>query len=353
MMMTMIYHQVPTLKRIVILLLCLFIAGCFPKTPEVRTLSEGEQKLERLLHDDMKLDVTIRPQGDTLYLYAPMETNLHAIKSSPYPPPMTHNYRNVLEVNHVETRYENRTFYVDYDIAVNRAYPIEDPGVLTATSREFQQLSQKILKAVLSAFGDLDGKDGKDTGPEFIVVVIVNIKSGIHTKLTFHFEDYRKIQANALAFEESRIRILQQMLGDKNLIDDRTGKNLDYKEITWGDFLARQIKNRINFMIPKTKDINADINETVNTLTYQTLSAYDFDGYDNVVFRDLRDETIETLQKEELEKYKEQVQEPEQGRIYNLRFNYDPDKGVTMEEVDPSAEEKPLEAESKNPFVVN
>ncbi|MCX7661547.1 MAG: hypothetical protein N2Z79_02540, partial [Candidatus Omnitrophica bacterium] len=78
--------------------------------------------------------------------------------------------------------------------------------------------------------------------------------------------------------------VIQNILFDPNLLDNREAININYKPIEWGDFIASQIKHRIRlkFETPELKRENVDIDKEIVKIVSSVLKIYSFRDFSGV-----------------------------------------------------------------------
>jgi hypothetical protein len=275
------------MKRLVPLLVIALLVcpGCQKKKAEAppATLPEAQQKFVSTLRSEHKLNVSVFNAGSTLWIYLPMEEDLvdyHGSKRSDQEKQKKQFLINTFEGNKKDEAYR---FMFDITDGVKTS---KDPGYKSEATEAFVRNRTLIYGTINENFIDLD----KDKAPEFIVVVVANIKKGIAYKTIFNLEDYTKYRSEVIPFEEYNMREFSELYGDADLVGDKTGKNLKVTPVEWPWFLIEQVKNRVNFKFlrsdfPPEGDIVIELAGIIaNTFRY-----YDYKDFTMVVLKDLRD----------------------------------------------------------------
>ena len=257
----------------------LTIAGCSPQKEE-QPLSrrESENKIIQILENDYDLNPITQWAGDTFWLYIPTEKPLFAISASPRSQPIKKKY--ILQF--IDTVFEDNVLRIEYDVVP--AFKIAVPnGISNRYTQEFNLRYQNVTHALSRSFFT------SENPPQFIVLVIADIKEGIELATTFYLEDLKKYQSGALPQDEYGVRIQTEPAGNKEIKHDITGAHIEYKDIDIKNFIAKQVATRITFKF-QNSDFPPDKNyedEIVNAII-KTFHAYDFNDFTSVLLNDLR-----------------------------------------------------------------
>ena len=180
--------------------------------------------------------------------------------------------------------------------------------------------------------------------PQFVVVMVADIRKGIATKSTFYLKDLRQFVTEALPPDEYYMREINEIIGKEDLIQDKLGKNAPYAEITWPYFLTEQIKTRIKY-----KFTNADLSDDAVPATEiakaaaNTLRFYPFAEYTGVLLYDVRSKKELDLTKNLLKGYTEKAVWEEQDRkltTIHFQLPQDPTQGVVVNSISTTSDEK-------------
>jgi len=147
--------------------------------------------------------------------------------------------------------------------------------------------------------------DEKDV-PEFIVMTIADIVTGIESQTLFYASDLRRALVDQ-SFREEYVKrtISDYPQGNENIIDDATGEHLDYHAITWREFITKQIVHRIKFKyersgFPPTEDTKTEMLTQIGI----TINTYDFSDFEMIDISDLNEKLNYSVGLEELSEYK-------------------------------------------------
>ena len=303
------------------------LTGCFKITPPVTSLKEAYQKFVTLCKEEYSLDVKVRQLNDTVYIYLPIDQVIVDIAAKTMLEPQAEAKATVQtdQLKFIESAFAENAFKIDYAVASTKNYPTKDPGYQTAYGEEFKEKQRNILTSIFRAFGDLGIVPGdveyKDAGrqekhktfvdahlsvdqpPEFVVLVIADIKKGIEIETIFNFSDLKRTMVGELLEDEYQKRTLYELRGGQQIIGDMEGKHLDYKEILWPDFIARQIKNRVSLAY-QNKMIEPGNNEdNILKIVAQTIRNYGFKNFSNILLHNLETDAKSSHGREHLKIY--------------------------------------------------
>ncbi len=261
------------LSRFNAVLLCAvaLCGGCAKATPPVSTLQEAHQKLVTILTDEIGRSAVIMPSGTTLYIYVPVDMELVEQRATRRDPSGSGRPASKEQLNTVDVRRTDAGVAIDYDISPVTVYP-KSPGYVSTTPEAVARLNQNILAAINRAYGDLAGNTD---AIRFVVVLLVNTRTGFGVRTLFYLPDLRLSIAGILPQEEAARRMMSEFFGEEKMIGDRLGRSIDAREITWDEFLARQIRYRIEFAYTRSDfPPTGTPEETMRRIAEEAFAAY-------------------------------------------------------------------------------
>ncbi len=299
----------------VLVFIFLAIAGCSSKK-EQQPLSrlESERKIIQILENDHNLKPVAQWEGDTFWIYIPIEKPLFAIAASGTSRTVEKKY--ILQF--VESIFNNSTLEIEYDVVP--AFKMAPPnGITNRYTQTFNNKYQNITNALSRAFFTAKNP------PKFIVVIIADIKDGIEMMTTFYTEDLKKYQSGALPADEYMVRIHNEPYGADEIKNDKEGKHVESYDIKMRDFVSRQIKNRINFKF-QNSDFPPDKNyeDEIIDAIIKTFHAYDFNDFSSVSLSDLRQDKKQTLSFEKIKKLQDPLPKEKassEGKVITIDFS--------------------------------
>jgi len=138
--------------------------------------------------------------------------------------------------------------------------------------------------------------------PDFYVIVLADIVTGLEVRTYIYLKDLLRGMTD-LSFSEEYTRrlITDDPTGQTSIINDKTGRHLKTFDLTWPEFLTKQIVTRIKFKYAQSDFPPSDDTESeILKITAQTLNGYSFDEFSNVELTDLADNKSLVLDKTKL-----------------------------------------------------
>lgn len=319
------------------LISCLFLFSCSKPPapiPEISTLSAAQRYFLQICHDELKQDVVLIPKGKTLWVYVPLEINFFDVKATQKNQTPSAPTLKSWSIQFLESSFEDKSFLVKFDFAITKKYDQKNTtyqnkysdkyseiqrGILTALTRAYFDVGQKNIDAPILVGNKKDPKTNDElaermtrnpltssegeTPPEFFVMVFADIKNGVAIKSISYFNDMKMALSNppALTNEEYAQRYVYDIYGDENLIGDKTGGRLKTEDIQLGDFLAKQIENRVKFQFTQSGfPPTGEVQDEIWTIIAQVCRLYNFTDFEKIKLIDLRTETESTFNKSQL-----------------------------------------------------
>lgn len=279
--------------------LLLFSLSCSPKPIQEISVSQAHKKFLDLCESELNLNVVTKMVGRTFYVYVPMKEDILKTKGTKDGPMRSTEYNEVPVINFVETNYKDGIFDVQYDIALKRNYP-QSLGYTSTYADWYQEKQQGLLSAANRSFADL-AED--EPSPQFFVLVVADIVSGVEIESILYFEDLRHglSIAQALPQDEFLKRFVYELRGKEDIIGDNTGQHINYTDISFPQFLAKQITTRINFKYQRSSfPPSANTREELKKIIIETFDAYDYEDYSTVKLHNLAEDSTESLTSSQL-----------------------------------------------------
>ncbi|MCD4781202.1 MAG: hypothetical protein K8S27_11750 [Candidatus Omnitrophica bacterium] len=312
-------------------------------TPGI-TLDEANKKFIRLCEQTLEMTPVLRKEQNTLWIYFPMEGPILDIIPSPLGPSKSNQPTRKAAIKYLDVVYDQRAFVIEFDIAGEKSYPI-DYGYTSGFSKIYQRIQSKVIEATQQTYFEIEKVPGDveykhplkkqthrrlvksyvktDKAPEFLALVIADINKGIEVVSFLYLNDLKRVMSKlqSITPEEYRRRYVTELRGGTQIVDDKTGSHIKYRPLPLSEFIARQIKNRIDYQYKKSSfpPHNVAKLEILNQ-TYQTMQAYAFKEYDKIYVYDLATSLEMEVTPEELSKYA--IEAPERkGQYFILEFN--------------------------------
>lgn len=296
--------------------LCL-AAGCSKNQIQTLEPGDGEVKLAQILTEENKLNVVLKVFEKSVWIYVPIEDELFKLKLDRQGVLTSNESLEVPHINYVETSFNDRSFSVEYDIQMQRKY-VKSFGYNNSFTEDVVKIQQNVLAAVSRSYFDMEEEDR----PVFVAFVIANIVTGIEIQIMFAVQDLKRAYADPGFQEEYTQRIVSDIpIGMKSIIDDKKGDHVAFHDITWEEFLAKQMNFRIRNKYERSAFFpSADTHYEILSQVKRTINAYQFDDFDSIILNNLVNKTKETITPDELNNLEIESPRP-QGTLHTLEFN--------------------------------
>lgn len=277
-------------KRALAVILIFLAAGCSKlELPPITTLSAAEKRFNHICQEEYNFTPVTFRLRNTVWIYIPLEKDIFAFKASDQGPSNSTEASKSFAINYLDGSFTDATFRVQYDIGPVKKYA-KDPGYTTVYSDQFQERQRAILTAIFRAYGELPtDKRSPDRAPDFFVLVIADIKTGLETKTIFYFPDFKRAMTDQFFYEEfTRRTVSDDPVGDTAIIGDTAGKHLRPKDIVMGEFLAKQIIFRIRYKFQRSDfPPEGNVNDELLGIIRETAKSYGFTDYRGSVLTNL------------------------------------------------------------------
>ncbi len=308
--------------------------SCAPsKMPQKTTLSSAQEKFLKICKEELKYNVAVIPHGKTMWVYVPLADGILDLRAAPKNQAPKAETKTSWSINFLETKFSNKTFTINFDIAQTKKYDRDvsyqnkytddcnkrQRDVVNALTRAYFDVGQTNIEAPLSVGNKSTDKANEklvekmtsnpitalkdEIPPEFFVIVFADTKRGVAIKTINYFEDMRMALSNppAISNDEYIKRYISEIYGDEDLIGDKTGERLKTEEIQLGDFLAKQIENRIKFQFTQSGfPPTGAVQDEIWGIIAETCRLYEFKDFEKIKLIDLQTEKESTFDKSQL-----------------------------------------------------
>lgn len=277
----------------------LSLAGCLPPSPPVQSLSEAGQKFLKICQEELKLNVLTRAYPHTLWIYLPAEQRLIDYKSTQDGPTKSKEAAENFVINYLDTYFSAEAFHIEYDIRKSIQYPVSY-GYTSIYTDDYQEIQSQILTSLHRSYSGLGIETDKEPGanterpPDFIVLVAADIKTGIEIVSLFYYEDFKRAMTDPTSMPQDEFakRNVTELQGQDSIIGDDRGKHVDYHDITWPEFVSKQIRQRVRFKYQHSDfKPTEDIEEEIMTIVAETIKAYNFTDFQTIKLYNLETRT--------------------------------------------------------------
>jgi len=265
-------------------LIIALLAGCSP-SPQSNYLKKDIPKaIKDIAKKELGLEITCRMVDQTLWVYWPVDNLFEPLKK-----PLK--YTEKFTVEEDKCKFKRGNFLLAYKIAPLE--PVEKTQEFGYDKKVLEKINRlwNVIRRVLFS---IDRK--KSLEPEYILLIITDIKNGFEIRDTCSFPDLKKISYGFISVEEYQHRSLQKSDFLPQVVGDKNGDYLQYHNLAAEDFICQQIQHRIRLKFQKPEvEKNADIDREVEKVVANTLKIYKFDDFNAVEFNNLASKKKFTL----------------------------------------------------------
>jgi hypothetical protein len=245
--------------------------GCSSSTGPSYLNEDTDEAIRDICKKEYNFDVVTNLSGNTLWVYIPLEDIIKQAKK-----PVKSFERFVIEQNN--NAFEGGVLKTEYLI---KPIPEKEKWQQVEYDKDASKKISGVYRVILRVL--FSSQQPKKGAVQFIVIVTADIKNGFIMKEVFYYLDFKKMAYNFISYTEFQHRALEDVQVAPEFIGDKEGKNLKFKEVTFEEFIAGQIQNRIQLKFNKPEvPKNADIDKEVLKAVISTFRIYDFRDFTNV-----------------------------------------------------------------------
>jgi hypothetical protein len=247
----------------------LFLTACNSSITPSFLKEDISKAVKDICKKEYQLDIITNLTGRTFWVYMPLEN----IITKPAKP---EKYIERFLVEDRKNQLDERILRVSYLIKpVPETEKLQDMTLDKSVNTKIFNVLQVIRRVLFS----LDNRQTK-SNPLFFCIVTADIANGFELKQIFHCLDLKKLSYGFISQTEYQHRIVQDTGVSPQIIKDKEGKHVVYRDITLEEFLADQIQGRIRMKFQKPEvEKNADIDREVLKIVYFTLNTYAFKDF--------------------------------------------------------------------------
>lgn len=248
--------------------LILFLSACNSSVRPSFLKEDITRAVKDISKKEYDLDLSTRLIGSTLWVYLP----LGDIISKPAKP---EKYIERFLLEDQKNFFNGKVLKVNYLV---RPAEEKEKQQEIAIDKSVNEKIFDVLQVIRRVLFSTD--NSKKDKPLFFCIVTADIKNGFEIKQMFHLMDLKKLSYGLISQSEYQHRIIQDTAISAQIIGDKEGSHLDYRDITLEEFLADQIQGRIKLKFQKPEvEKNADIDKEVLKIIACTLNAYGFKDF--------------------------------------------------------------------------
>jgi len=248
--------------------LIFFLSACTSSISPSFSREDIPAKVKDISKKEYKLDLSTRLVGSTLWVYMPLED---IISKTPKPEKYIERFLLEDQKNSLFAKVLKVNYLVKPTAEKEKQ---QDISIDKSVNEKIFDVLQVIRRVLFST--DNSRKDK----PSFFCIVTADIKNGLEIKQVFYLMDLKKLSYGIISQTEYQHRIVQDTVISAQIIGDKAGNHLDYREMTLEEFIADQIQGRIKLKFQKPEvEKNADIDKEVLKIITYTLNAYGFKDF--------------------------------------------------------------------------
>lgn len=252
-------------------ILILLLSGCSSSTTPTYIREDIDQAIQDICKNEYKIDVKVTSLGNTLWVYLPLDNMIETSKKP-------EKYIERFQIDEVNSNLKDFNLNSSYSI---RVIPETEKLQQITYSKEAKDKINDIWMVLRRVLFSMD--DSKQNAPQFFCLISADIKNGFSVTETFYYLDFKKVNYGFISWPEYQHRALQDTNISEEIIGDTEGKHIQYKDITMKDFIAAQIKHRIELKFQKPEVTrNVDIDKEITKIVITTLKIYNFKDFSQV-----------------------------------------------------------------------
>lgn len=255
----------------------LLVFGCTSSTQPTYLKENINEAIQNICKTEYNLDVKARLVGQTVWIYLPLEDILESLTGKKDKP---EKYLERFAIEDNKVGFKDETLNLNYLIkAIPEQEKQQEIGYSKSALDKISSVWRVIRRVIFSM------EETKRGGPQFFCLVTADIKNGFQIKEVFYYLDLKKVSYQFISWAEYQHRTIQDMEIAPQVIGDKQGLYLDYHDITWKEFIAGQIQQRIKLKFQKPEvDKNADIDKEILKIVIYTVKTYGFIDFNDAEF---------------------------------------------------------------------
>lgn len=259
-------------------LLCFLtsVVGCSSSTTPTYSKENIPESLQDICKNEYGVDVKVRLVGETLWVYVPLEDIFIPAKKP-------EKYSEKFEVEKNLILFKDGAFKVEHLIKV---IPVQEKYQEFDYDKAAAEKVSKVMRAIRRVAFSMPHATKNE--PKIFCLIIADIKNGFKIEQTFYLLDLKKASYEFISWGEYLHRSIQDTALAPRLVADKEGSSLEYTDISFDDFIRRQIQYRIQLKFSKPEvEQTVDIDKEILKIVITTLKAYEFKDFQEVELNNL------------------------------------------------------------------
>ncbi len=243
--------------------------GCTSSTSPTFIKENAEDAIKDILAKEYQITVVTHLVKQTLWVYLPLN-NVIAKAEKPQ------KYVERFVVDEDRGALENGTLKFSYLI---KGIPEEEKTQETQYDKKAVDKIQNVWKVIRRVIFSM--AHSQRGAVKFICIITADTDNGAQIRETVFIEDLKKVAYNFISWEEFQHRVIQETEIARDIIGDTQGQHVNYRDVSFEEFLVKQIENRIKLKFQKPEvEKGADIDKEILKAIQNTLDIYKFYDFD-------------------------------------------------------------------------
>lgn len=246
--------------------LAFLILGCSSSTAPTFTRETVATAIQDICRDEYKIELKSKLIGQTLWIYLPLEDIL--VKND-----QPEKYTEKFNIEKIGDEFNNGLLKLEYSI--NPVAKEEEKSQGYKYNKDAIDKVNSVWRVLRRVMFSLQRT--RKYEPRFFSLVMADIKNGFEIKEVSYYLDLKKVSYGFISWGEYQHRTIQDSNVAPQIIGDKEGARLEYKDITMEEFITKQIEHRIKLKFQKPEvEKNADIDKEILKAVVYTIKTYDF-----------------------------------------------------------------------------
>ncbi|MBM3250331.1 MAG: hypothetical protein FJZ09_05785 [Candidatus Omnitrophica bacterium] len=251
-------------------LAALLVSGCtYPANPTFKK-QEIVKAIQDICKKEYKIDARVFLAGRTLWVYVPLEIDMFQKADKPEKVPE----RFSVEQNKAELL--NDLIKLDYSIKPVEEKMLTQEYKFNKDFLENNTHAWSVIRRVLFSMERLENNEEL----QFLCLITADIKAGAETVEIAYQPDLKKASYGLLSLGEYQHRAIYDMIVDPQIIGDKEGRHLNFKDLTLREFVVGQIQNRIRLKFQRPEvEAGADVDKEITKVIIYVIKTYNFKDF--------------------------------------------------------------------------
>ncbi len=220
---------------------------------------------------EYKIDLQAKLAGETIWIYYPVEKIFEKADK-----PEKYSEKFLIKDNNAE--FKHGDLKITYFI---KAIPETEKTQELKYNKDTLEKMNDIIIVTRRVLFSTDRM--KKAEPKFIYIIIADIKTGIELRELSYYLDLKKVSYNYISLGEYQHRTIQDVNFRPEIVGDKEGAYINYRDLTMSEFISQQIQHRIRLKFQKPEvEKHADIDKEIMKIAAVTLKAYGIKDFDTV-----------------------------------------------------------------------